>query len=134
MVNPFESPLLPPVPVPAGGSLLSLLLAQLIAGGLAAVLVHRFLNAPAGVRLTGWLIRELVWFGLGKKEVTRYAAIVLSAFVSLMAYMVALGFGLVPNPGSVEAWANLVLTLLGIGFTGSQVLHAREKVESSDDG
>ena len=121
----FQSPLLPGAG--SGTLTISLLLAQLISGGLASVIVYAFLAAPAGERLVAWLARSLAWLGLAQSEITRYTAIALSACVSLAAYAVALAFGFVPDPVGAEGWLDLMLALLGVGYTGSQVVHARAK-------
>lgn len=122
--DPTISPLAPGGPS-ARTLTLSLLLAQLISGGLAAVIVFKFLGTPVGAGLVIWLVGALTWTGMKRKEIVRYTAIVLSAGVALAAYGVALAFAFVPDPVSIEGWINLILGMLGTGFTGSQVLHAR---------
>lgn len=117
----FESPLLPGVPVPIGDSPLSQLLAQLIAGGLTAIIVYRYLDTQEGKRLSAFLSEFL---SMPLARVRRLEAVILSALISLAAYGVAFALGLVPGPGSVQGWADLVLALLGVSFTGSQVLHS----------
>jgi hypothetical protein len=121
----------PPGPIPGPGetALFNELLMQLISGGLATLIVWSFLDAPIGKDLVGWLTSVTDWMRLGLEEgeVTRYSAIVLAGAVSMAAYLVALAFGFVPDPGSAASWINLVLALLGVSFTGSQVLHIRVK-------
>lgn len=118
-----------PIPEPGETALFSGLLMQLISGGLATLVVWSFLDAPIGQDLVSWLTSVTDWMrlGLDEGEVTRYTAIVLAGAVSVAAYLVALAFGFVPDPGSVASWINLVLALLGVSFTGSQVLHIRVK-------
>jgi hypothetical protein len=118
-----------PIPGPGEAALFNELLMQLISGGLATLIVWSFLDAPIGKDLVGWLTSVTDWMrlGLDEGEVTRYTAIVLAGAVSMAAYLVALAFGFVPDPGSAASWINLVLALLGVSFTGSQVLHIRVK-------
>ena len=105
------------------------LLMQLISGGLASVTVYWFLDKEAGKALVDVLVEGLtaIKLGVSWSEVARYTAIVLSGAVSMGAYLVGLVFRFVPNPGSAAAWINLALVLLGVSFTGSQVIHVRVK-------
>ena len=132
----FDSPLPPPGPLPKPGdtALFQELLMQLISGGLASLIVWKFLDAPVGKSLVNRLLdaADRLRLGFGLAEVARYTAIVLTGAVSVGAYLIALAFGFVPDPGSVAAWVNLVLALLGVSFTGSQVIHIRVKTARSD--
>jgi hypothetical protein len=127
----FDSPLPPPGPLPEPGdtALFQELLMQLISGGLASLIVWKFLDAPVGKSVVNWLLDVADWLrlGLGLAEVVRYTAIVLTGATSAVAYLIALAFGFVPDPGSVAAWINLILALVGVSFTGSQVIHIRVK-------
>jgi hypothetical protein len=121
----FNSPVLPPEP--GDTAVLYGLLMQFISGGLAAGIVYKFLGSPIGGKLVSALTGPLSQIGLDSSEVTRYLAIILSGGVSFVAYLIAMTFQFVPVPTSNAAWVNLVLALLGVGFTGSQILHARTR-------
>jgi hypothetical protein len=41
-----------------------------------------------------------------------------------------MAFGFVENPGGAAEWLNLVLMLLGVGYPGNQMLHARARRRS----
>lgn len=118
-----------PLPEPGDTAMLQAVLKKLISGGLASVIVYWFLAKDIGKALVDMLVKMLngLRIGVERAEVARYVAIVLSGLLSLGAYAVALGFGFVADPGSAAAWVNLVLWLMGIGFMGSQMLHARLK-------
>lgn len=135
---PFDSHLPTPTPAPPGPgplpepgdtAMLQAVLKKLISGGLASVVVYWFLAKDIGKALVDGLVKVLNWMRIGVAwaEMARYVAIVLSGLLSLGAYAVALGFGFVADPGSAAAWLNLVLWLMGVGYTGSQMLHARLK-------
>lgn len=135
---PFDSHLPTPTPAPPGPgplpepgdtAMLQAVLKKLISGGLASVIVYWFLAKDIGKALVDGLVKVLNGLRIGVEwaEVARYVAIVLSGLLSLGAYAVALGFGFVADPGSAAAWLNLVLWLMGVGYTGSQMLHARLK-------
>lgn len=134
-VSPLSTPAGEVWPIKIGGnpvdSVLFELLMQLISGGLAATVVYKFLGSVVGSDLLLWLSPKLAPIGLDASEVTRYVAILLSGALSLGAYAIAMAFAYVPDPGSVEGWTNLLLSLLGVGFTGSQVLHARSKAKAA---
>ncbi len=112
------------VPLPTGATPLEQLLAELIGGGLSAVVVFWFLDTPAGdgiVRLISPVLKSA--FGFAKSSTKRLVAIILSTTISVAAYAVAAVFGYVPLPVDVQGWFNLILVLEGLAFTGSQMLH-----------
>ena len=121
-----------PLPEPGDTAMVQASLMKLISGGLASVIVYAFLAKAAGKALVDVLVEWANALGIGMEwgEVARYTAIVLSGLLALGAFAVALAFGFVANPGSVAAWVNLGLWLLGVGFTGSQMLHARFTVKT----
>lgn len=119
----FDSPILPPEP--GDVTIFYNLLMQLISGGLAAAIVYKFLGSEIGSDVLLWLAPSLGRIGLESEEVTRYIAILLSGGISFAAYLVAMAFQFVAVPTSTAAWINLALALLGVSFTGSQVIHAR---------
>jgi len=108
-------------------------LMYVIGGGGATVLVHWFLNTPAGealaTRVAGWL----AIFGVaGPSETTRLLAVIFSAIVATAAYGVAGALAFVPLPPDLMGWINLILALGGIGFTGATVRHGRTSLRVRD--
>ena len=104
------------------------LLTNLISGGLAAIVVLKLLDTKLGKDAAKAIADALSFTGTTQFNVTRYLAIILSTAVSVGAYCIAMAFGYVEDPVTVEAWANLILTLGGLAFTGSQIAHARSKL------
>lgn len=130
----FDSPLPGPLPEPGDTALLEAVLMQFISGGLSSVVVFWFLGTKLGKKVIEWMVKLLgsIHIDVTWGELARYTAIVAAGLISLGFYALALALGFVGNPGSLAAWINLLLALLGVGYTGSQVLYARFKDRSSN--
>lgn len=126
----FESPIIPggPVPQPGNVKLLYGFISLVVQGGLAGVLVYKFLEAPIGVRVrknvTNFLTEP---FGVGEQVVGRVLAILGATSVSLGFYAIGMAFGLYENPGNLASWLNLALYLSSISYPTSQLAHGRMK-------
>jgi len=60
------------------------------------------------------------------RTVKRFLAIGVSVLVSVGLYTMYAGLGYATLPNTFETWANLVLTLGAINFTGSQVIQSKD--------
>ncbi len=114
-----------PIPLPGTSTPLAALLTQIISGGLAAAITYRLLESPFGQHLTQTIAARLSPLSVSVAEVRRAAAAVLSAAIALIAYVMAVLLALVPEPAGLIGWINVTLVLLGVGYSGSQQLHAR---------
>ena len=105
--------------------LLMQILTWLVSGGGAAVIVYKFLDTPAGIRLSAWLAPFFEWFGVGPRLLRRVLAALFSTGLALGVY-IGMGvylLGVYELPTELAAWLELIVQLGGVSFTGSQVLH-----------
>ena len=121
MGTTFVSPLLPPgITSIHDTTLLYTLLSQLISGSLAALIAYKLLrNAAVRHQLLAWASN----WGIARKTALRYSALVISSALSVLAYLLAIAIGYAAMPTSLAEAVNMFLALIGIGFTGSQMLH-----------
>ncbi len=106
---------------------MKVLLETIIFGGGSAAFVYWLLSTPAVVtQLEKLRVPLKIHLGLELSVLKRTIAIVLSAAISTGAFVVYTQLGYALLPASFEGWANLVIQLGGLAFTGSQVLHMRE--------
>jgi len=89
--------------------------------------VYWFLKRPFMDR---WLKKLEPFFidqmGLRLAVVRRGIAMVLSVGLSVAAFSAYAGLGYTPFPEGFEAWANMLIFISAVTFTGSQAIHARD--------
>ena len=107
--------------------LLKEVLECIIQNALPMVLVYWILERPiiVGVfeNLKEWVQENL---GVSISAVKRYITLVLAVLVSTLVYVVYAKLGYAVLPLDFEGWANLILSLGAINFTGTQLLHAKD--------
>ena len=99
----------------------------LIENALPVLFVYWILERPF---VTRWLdkIKGFVQdnFAISIAAVKRYSAIILSIVMSVGLYTILAKLGYEELPTSFEAWADLVVTIGAINFTGTQVLQSKD--------
>ena len=103
------------------------LLEFLFTQGAPAIGVYWLLERPFLVR---WLKKAESFFnlqlGLSLSVVKRALAMLLAVGLSTAAYAIYAALGYADLPTAFEGWANLLLYLAAVTYTGSQVIHAKD--------
>jgi len=99
----------------------------IIQNALPVTLVYWILGRPF---IEAWLEMIKDWvqtnLGISVSAIKRYAAVVLSVGISLGVFALYAKLGYATLPTTFEGWANLILSLGAINFTGTQLVHSKD--------
>jgi hypothetical protein len=105
----------------------------MVTGGLSSTVAYWILSRPVVSR---WLDAAGKWtkyqLDVGKSELTRYAALLLSTGVAIGAYCLAAVSGYAPWPSTGLEWVNLIFGLGAVAFSGSQMIHGARDLRARD--
>ena len=107
--------------------LLRTLIEVLIKNALPIAAIYWLLERPfiekVLVRLSDFIQETL---GISISAVKRYVAILASILISTGMYTLYAGLGYAPMPSTFEGWADLILSIGAINFTGTQLVQSKD--------